>query len=76
MRAFLKFRTTKTERQLLRMQLANKVIVLDDREDEKTLSSLYFNSLQKLLRYQGDSSAFESEDYKKVIDDLPLAISS
>jgi hypothetical protein len=45
------------------MQLANKVIVLDDREDEKTLSNLYFNSLQKLLRYQGDSSAFESEDY-------------
>ena len=63
MRAFLKFRTTRTERQLLRMQAANKVIVLEDHEDVTKLNNLHKKSLQELLRYQGDSSAFDSEDY-------------
>ena len=48
MRAFLKFRTTKTERQLLRMQAANKVIVLEDHEDVTKLNSLHKKSLQEL----------------------------
>ena len=60
MRAFLKFRTTRTERQLLRMQAANKVIVLEDHEDVTKLNNLHKKSLQELLRYQGDSSAFDS----------------
>jgi hypothetical protein len=33
MRAFIKLKTTKTERQLLRMQASSNVVVLNERED-------------------------------------------
>ena len=62
MRAFLKYRTTRTERQLLRMQLSNKVIILEDGEDVKKLNNLSEKSLQEIQRYQGDSSAFDSDE--------------
>ena len=62
MRAFLKYRTTRTERQLLRMQLSNNVIILEDGEDVKKLNNLSEKSLQEIQRYQGDSSAFDSEE--------------
>jgi|LakMenE01Jun11ns_1017448.scaffolds.fasta_scaffold8320837_1 hypothetical protein len=45
------------------MQSANKVIVLEDGEDVMKLNNLYNNSLQEILRYQGASSAFNSDDY-------------
>ena len=62
MRAFLKYRTTRTERQLLRMQLSNNVIILEDGEDVKKLNNLSDKSLQEIQRYQGDSSAFDSDE--------------
>jgi hypothetical protein len=62
MRAFLKFSTTRTERQLLRMQSTKKLIVLEDGEDVTKLKNLNEKSLQKLLNYQGDSSAFDNDD--------------
>ena len=45
MRAFVKFRTTKTERQLLRMQAYDNVITLKPGEDFKRLDKLYTNTL-------------------------------
>ena len=60
MRSFIKFKTTKTERKLLRMQAANNVVVLHQGEDVRKLYDLQNLSLKKLLKYQGDSSAFDS----------------
>ena len=44
------------------MQLSNKVIILEDGEDVKKLNNLSDKSLQEIQRYQGDSSAFESDE--------------
>ena len=57
----MKFTTTRTERQLLRMQSKNNVIVLDEGEDVKKLNGLADSSLMELIKYQGDSSAFDSD---------------
>ena len=45
MRAFVRFRTTKTERQLLRMQAKENVIVLNAGEDLKKLDKLDYSTL-------------------------------
>ena len=48
----MKFTTTRTERQLLRMQAKNNIIVLDEGEDVKKLDGLVNSSLKELLNYQ------------------------
>ena len=75
MRAFIKFKTTRTERQLLRMQAESNVIVLNEGEDLKKLESLQDSSLKELLKYQGFSSAFDSDDQKAMFEKIPLNIS-
>jgi hypothetical protein len=44
------------------MQSTKKLIVLEDGEDVTKLKNLNEKSLQKLLNYQGDSSAFDNDD--------------
>ena len=68
-------KTTRTERQLLRMQAKNNVIILNEGEDLKKLDDLKNSSLNEILSYQGDSSAFDSEDQKKLLDNMPLDLS-
>ena len=43
------------------MQANNNVIVLDEGEDLTKLDGLADTSLKELLKYQGDSSAFDSD---------------
>ena len=43
------------------MQAKNNIIVLDEGEDVKKLDGLVDSSLKELLKYQGDSSAFDSD---------------
>ena len=45
MRAFVRFRTTKTERQLLRMQATDNVVILKSGEDLKRLDKLHTSTL-------------------------------
>jgi hypothetical protein len=45
----MKFKTTRTERQLLRMQAKNNVIVLNENEDVNKLDDLVDSSLKELL---------------------------
>ena len=47
----MKFTTTRTERQLLRMEAKSNVIVLDEDEDVTKLDGLADSSLKKLLKY-------------------------
>ena len=75
MRAFIKFNTTRTERQLLRMQAESNVIVLNEGEDLKQLEDLQDGSLKELLKYQGDSSAFDSDDQKVMLENMPPVLS-
>ena len=42
------------------MQAESNVIVLNEGEDLKKLEGLQDGSLKELLKYQGDSSAFDS----------------
>ena len=51
MRVFMKFKTSRTERQLLRMQAKNNVILLKEGEDLTKLDGLGGSSLKKLLKY-------------------------
>ena len=51
MRVFMKFKTSRTERQLLRMQAKNNVILLEEGEDLTKLDGLGGSSLKKLLKY-------------------------
>ena len=71
----MNFKTTRTERQLLRMQAKNNVIILNEGEDVKKLDDLKNSSLNEILSYQGDSSAFDSEDQKKLLDNMPSDLS-
>jgi hypothetical protein len=49
MRAFIKFKTNRKERQLLRMQAASNVIVLNEEEDLTELKNLQNDSLKENL---------------------------
>ena len=51
MRAFIKFKTTKAERKLLRMQAIENVIHIDIGEDVKNLEDLQNRSLKQILKY-------------------------
>jgi len=66
MRAFIKFKTNRKERQLLRMQAASNVIVLNEEEDLTELKNLQNDSLKENLIQQGDSSAFDFEDHNTI----------
>ena len=71
----MKFTTTRTERQLLRMQAKNNVIVLDEGEDVTQLDGLADSSLKELLNYQGDSSAFDSDEQTALLKNMPIDLS-
>ena len=75
MRAFVKFKTTRTERQLLRMQATSNVIFLKDGEDVKKLEDLQNSTLKELLTYQGDSSNFDIDEQKAVLENIPPDLS-
>ena len=75
MRAFVKFKTTRTERQLLRMQAASNGIFLKDGEDVKKLEDLQNSTLKELLTYQGDSSNFDIDEQKAVLENIPPDLS-
>ena len=66
MRAFIKFKTTREERQLFRMQAMDNVIILEKAEDVTKLEDLQNRSLKELFKYQGISSDFDF-DYQKII---------
>jgi hypothetical protein len=48
------------------MQAESNVIVLNEGEDLKKLEGLQNSSLKDILKYQGDSSAFDSDDQKAI----------
>ena len=75
MRAFIRFKTTRTERHLLHMQAAENVIVLNEGEDVTKLDGLQDSTLKELLKYQGDSSAFDIDDEKAILENLPTRLS-
>lgn len=58
------------------MQAQSNVIVLNDGEDVDKLDDMAGNSLKELLKYQGDSSAFDSDDQKSVLKTLPPDLSA
>lgn len=57
------------------MQAKNNVIVLNENEDVNKLDDLMDSSLKELLQYQEDSSAFDSDDQKAVLKNLPPDLS-
>jgi hypothetical protein len=57
------------------MEAKNNVIVLDKGEDVAKLDGLADNSLKELLKYQGDSSAFDSDDQKALLKNMPPDLS-
>ena len=57
------------------MQAESNVIVLNEGEDLKQLEDLQDGSLKELLKYQGDSSAFDSDDQKVMLENMPPVLS-
>ena len=51
------------------------MIVLNVGEDLKKLEGLQDSSLKELLKYQGDSSAFDSDDQKVMFENIPPVLS-
>ena len=51
------------------------MIVLNVGEDLKKLEGLQDSSLKELLKYQGDSSAFDSDDQKVMFENMPPVLS-
>ena len=51
------------------------MIVLNDGENLKKLEGLQDGSLKELLKYQGDSSAFDSDEQKTMLDTMPPDLS-
>ena len=57
------------------MQARNNVIILNEGEDLRKLDDLSNSTLKELLKYQGDSSAFDSDDKKALLENLPQDLS-
>ena len=57
------------------MQAAENVIVLNEGEDVTKLDGLQDSTLKELLKYQGDSSAFDIDDEKAILENLPTRLS-
>ena len=57
------------------MQSKNNVIVLDEGEDVTKLDGLADSRLKELLNYQGDSSAFDSDEQKALLKNMPPDLS-
>ena len=57
------------------MQAANNVIVLNEGEDVTKLDGLHDSTLKDLLKYQGDSSAFDIDYQKAILENLPPGLS-
>ena len=51
------------------------MIVLNEGEDLKQLEELQDSSLKEILKYQGDSSAFDSDDQKVMLENMPPVLS-
>ena len=49
------------------MQAAENVIVLNEGEDVTKLDGLQDSTLKELLKYQGDSSAFDIDDENAIL---------
>ena len=57
------------------MQAASNVIFLKDGEDVKKLEDLQNSTLKELLTYQGDSSNFNIDSQKAVLENIPPDLS-
>ena len=63
MRVFFKYRTTRIERKLMRMQAdANVIEVNVDLEEKNLKKPLYKQSLTDIMIFNQESSAFESQN--------------
>ena len=57
------------------MQAASNVIFLKDGEDVMKLEDLQNSTLKELLTYQGDSSNFDIDEQKAVLENIPPDLS-
>ena len=75
MRAAIKLFTTRRERRLLRMQLKQNVLRVDDEDKHQLEIKLKDQSLLDLQKLHRDSSGFESTDNEQYLTEMHERIS-
>ena len=61
---------------MLRMKAASNVVILCKGEDITKLEDLQNSKLKEILKYQEDSSAFDSDDQKAILENMPKDLSA
>ena len=61
---------------MLRMKAASNVVILCKGEDITKLEDFQNSKLKEILKYQEDSSAFDSDDQKAILENMPKDLSA